>query len=78
MGCHSSAVLLAGDKYNSLISSLDIDAVVNPRELTVSRILRYVRKGQVFQVQSLREGEAEVIELEGYGIFCTNWGTVKE
>ena len=63
-GCHSSAVLLAGDKYNSLISSLDIDAVVNPRELTVSRILRYVRKGQVFQVQSLREGEAEVIELE--------------
>jgi len=63
-GCHSSAVLLAEDKYNPLISSLDIDAVVNPRELTVSRILRYVRRGKVFQVQSLRGGEAEVIELE--------------
>ena len=57
-------MLLAEDKYNPLISSLDIDAVVNPRELTVSRILRYVRKGKVFQVQSLRGGEAEVIELE--------------
>ena len=57
-------MLLAEDKYNPLISSLDIDAVVNPRELTVSRILRYVRRGKVFQVQSLRGGEAEVIELE--------------
>ena len=63
-GCHSAAVLLAEDKYNPLITSLGIDAVVNPRELTVSRILRYVRRGKVFQVQSLREGEAEVIELE--------------
>ena len=26
--------------------------------------MRYVRKGKVFQVQSLRNGEAEVIELE--------------
>ncbi len=63
-GCHSSAALLAENRYSPFINSLGIDAVVNPRELTVSRILRYVRKGKVFQVQSLREGEAEVIELE--------------
>ena len=29
-GCHSSAVLLAGDKYNSLISSLDIGLSIFP------------------------------------------------
>jgi trk system potassium uptake protein len=63
-GCHSSAALLSGNRYSPFINSLGIDAIVNPRELTVSRILRYVRKGKVFQVQSLRDGEAEVIELE--------------
>ncbi len=63
-GCHSSAALLAENKYSPFINSLGIDAAVNPRELTVSRILRHVRRGKVFQVQSLREGEAEVIELE--------------
>ena len=63
-GCHSSAALLSENRYSPFINSLGIDAIVNPRELTVSRILRYVRKGKVFQVQSLREGEAEVIELE--------------
>ena len=63
-GCHSSAALLAENRYSPFINSLGIDAVVNPRELTVSRILRHIRRGKVFQVQSLREGEAEVIELE--------------
>ena len=63
-GCHSSAALLSENRYSPFTNSLGIDAVVNPRELTVSRILRYVRRGKVFQVQSLREGEAEVIELE--------------
>ena len=63
-GCHSSAALLGENRYSPFISSLGIDAVVNPRELTVSRILRHIRRGKVFQVQSLREGEAEVIELE--------------
>ena len=63
-GCHSSAALLSENRYSPFVSSLGIDAVVNPRELTVSRILRHVRRGKVFQVQSLREGEAEVIELE--------------
>ena len=63
-GCHSSAALLSENRYSPFVSSLGIDAIVNPRELTVSRILRYVRKGKVFQVQSLRNGEAEVIELE--------------
>ena len=63
-GCHSSAALLNENRYGPFISSLGVDAVVNPRELTVSRILRHIRRGKVFQVQSLREGEAEVIELE--------------
>ena len=63
-GCNSSAALLGENRYSPFVSSLGIDAVVNPRELTVSRILRHVRRGKVFQVQSLREGEAEVIELE--------------
>ena len=47
-----------------LISPLGIDASVSPRELTVSSILQHVRRGRIRSVYSMRDGEAEVIEVE--------------
>ena len=38
--------------------------MVNPRAITVSRILQYVRRGRIRGVHSLRDGLAEVIEAE--------------
>ena len=50
--------------YGPLMRSLGVDAVVNPRAITVSRILQHIRRGRIRAVHSLRDGAAEIIEAE--------------
>jgi trk system potassium uptake protein TrkA len=49
--------------YIPLISTLGVDYVINPQLAAVDRILRYIRKGKVLSVASMREQNAEVIEV---------------
>lgn len=50
--------------YGTLISSLGIDATVNPRETTVSSILQYIRRGNVRAAHSIAGGQGEIIEIQ--------------
>jgi trk system potassium uptake protein TrkA len=50
--------------YSPLMSSLGIDVVVNPREITVSGILQHIRRGRILSVHSICKGKAEIMELE--------------
>ena len=43
---------------------LIIDAQVNPRAVTVSRILQYVRRGRIRAVHEIHDGAGEIIEAE--------------
>jgi trk system potassium uptake protein TrkA len=52
------------NSYGPLITTLGIDVVVSPREITASTILQHVRRGRIRQVHSLRDGFAELIEAE--------------
>ena len=52
------------DSYAMLVSSLGIDVAVQPREITVSSILRHIRRGKIRSVHSICEGMAEIIEAE--------------
>ena len=63
-GCLRAVALINAGTFAPLISPLGIDAAVSPREITVSTILRHVRRGRIRSVYSLRAGEAEVIEAE--------------
>ncbi len=63
-GCERAITLVNNTSYTSLWGDLGIDAVVNPRETTVSTILRYVRRGRIRSVYSIANGLAEVIEAE--------------
>lgn len=63
-GCRKVISLVNSVSYEPLISSLGIDTVVNPRTITVSRILQHVRRGRIFSVHTLGEGFGEVIEAE--------------
>jgi trk system potassium uptake protein TrkA len=56
--------LINASTYAPLITQLGIDAVVNPRAITVSTILQHVRRGRIRSVYSLREDFGEVIEAE--------------
>jgi trk system potassium uptake protein TrkA len=58
------ALVNKSSSYTSLVSSLGLDIVVNPREITVSTILQHVRRGKVRAAHSICGGAAEIIEAE--------------
>ncbi|MGF1562000.1 MAG: Trk system potassium transporter TrkA [Geminicoccaceae bacterium] len=64
LGANQALALVNNQAYGSLASSLGIDVVINPRETTVSSVLRHVRRGRIRSVFSIRDGEAEIFEAE--------------
>ena len=50
--------------YVGLLSGLGIDAAVSSRLMAASAILRFVRKGQVEQVATFSDTDAEALEIE--------------
>ena len=63
-GCKRAITLINKSTYEPLISSLGVDVVVSPRNITVSTILQHVRRGRIHSVHTLREGFGELIEAE--------------
>ncbi|NQV81360.1 MAG: Trk system potassium transporter TrkA [Alphaproteobacteria bacterium] len=63
-GAVRATTLVNNMDYGPLVRSLGIDAVVNPRAITVSRILQHIRRGRIRAVHSVRDGMAEIIEAE--------------
>ena len=63
-GAKRAVTLINNSSYGPLVSSLGIDVVVSPSDVTVSTILQHVRRGRIRAVHSIREGLAEVIEAE--------------
>lgn len=64
MGCPMSICLVNDPSLVPLMEPLGIDAYINPRQTTVSSILRHVRHGRVRGVYSVGDAEAEVIEAQ--------------
>lgn len=63
-GCAYAAAVIHRTTYGSLMTRLGIDAVISPREVTVSKILRHVRRGRVKAVHTVHDGRAEAMEVE--------------
>jgi len=63
-GCKKSLALLNTSDFQSLIMSLKIGEFIDPKAITISSILRHVRKGHIKRLYSLINGDAEVIEGE--------------
>lgn len=63
-GCQRAISLVNKNTYGPLMSTLGIDVVVSPRNITVSTILQYVRRGRIHSVHTLHEGFGELIEAE--------------
>lgn len=64
LGCRRSMALINNRSYPTFTRTLGIDATVNPRTVTVSRILQHVRRGRIRGVHTIENGLAEVIEAE--------------
>lgn len=64
LGCKSNLALLNNPNYHDFTRTLGIDAYVNPRVVTISKVLQYVRRGRIRAVHSVARGGAEIIEAE--------------
>jgi trk system potassium uptake protein TrkA len=64
LGCPSNLALLNNAGYHGFTKSLGIDDYINPRSVTISRVLQHVRRGRIRGVYSVQDGAAEIIEAE--------------
>lgn len=64
LGCQKVVALYNNPSYLNIMRSLDVDAYISPRDLTVSTILRHVRQGRIAALHSIHDGAAEAIEVE--------------
>jgi trk system potassium uptake protein TrkA len=63
-GCPRAITLMNNPIYASLVGTIGIDVALDPRETTVSSIVRHIRRGRIRDLYSLFEGQAEIIEAE--------------
>lgn len=49
--------------YIPILEKIGVHAVVNPRIITASAILSFIRRGKILSLTLLKEGAAEIIEL---------------
>ncbi len=64
MGCRRTLSLLNNTSYPAFTQALGIDAHINPRIVTLSKILQHVRRGRIKGVYPVHDGKAEIIEAE--------------
>lgn len=64
IGARRILALLNEQGYAGFARGLGIDAHVNPRQITVSKVLQHVRRGRIRGVHALLDGAGEMIEAE--------------
>ncbi|MEM7047655.1 MAG: Trk system potassium transporter TrkA [Pseudomonadota bacterium] len=69
-GVHHTMALSNKDTYSMLLPDLAVDSLISPMEITVSSILRLVRRGHIRQALAVLDGRAEILDAnlpEGSG-----------
>ncbi|PWL17851.1 Trk system potassium transporter TrkA [Falsochrobactrum shanghaiense] len=64
LGCKSNMALINTVAYQDFTHMVGIDAYINPKAVTVSKILQHVRRGRIRAVYSVYRDMAEIIEAE--------------
>jgi trk system potassium uptake protein TrkA len=62
IGARRTHALVNAHELVAISQDLDIDAVLDPRALSVSKILTKLRRGRILSVESLEGGTAEIAE----------------
>jgi trk system potassium uptake protein TrkA len=63
-GCDRVIPLVNKESYNNLTATLGLGAIVSPKAITVSTVMRYVRRGRIKAVHNMPGNFAEVLEIE--------------
>ena len=59
-----SLILVNNSEYNKLKDVLGINQVIDPRKITVSKILKHVHRGRIESVYSIGNNQAELIHAQ--------------
>lgn len=63
LGVKEVIIELGREEYGSLADTIGVQAMVIPRLLTASTILRLLKKGRLVDLSFLKQGQAEVMEV---------------
>jgi len=63
LGVKRVIALINKSEYLPIMNSIGLDAAVSKKSTTVDAILRFIRRGHVLSVSTLREIDAEVMEI---------------
>jgi trk system potassium uptake protein TrkA len=64
LGAKRAMCLTNNRGYQQITRDLGIETYVNPRTVTISKILQHMRRGRIRGVYAIQDGAAEVIEAE--------------
>ena len=67
LGARRVIALITNDAYAGLIDESQLDLLISPQQATVSALLRYIRRGDIGEVHSIRNGASEAIEMIAHG-----------
>ena len=59
-----SIIIVNNSEYNKLKDALGISKVVDPRKITVSKILKHIHKGKIESVFAIDNNQAEIIHAQ--------------
>ncbi len=67
MGARKVITLITNPAYIDLLQGDEIDIALSPQQITIGSLLTHVRRGDIYNVHSLRRGAAEAIEMIAHG-----------
>ena len=67
MGARKVITLITNPAYADLLQGDEIDIALSPQQITIGSLLTHVRRGDIYNVHSLRRGAAEAIEMIAHG-----------
>ncbi|SMF95219.1 trk system potassium uptake protein TrkA [Methylomagnum ishizawai] len=67
LGARRVISLINKSAYADIVDNAQVDLVISPHQATIGALLRYVRRGDIVQVYSLRHGASEAIEAVAHG-----------
>ncbi len=63
-GCKRVVTLVNNKAYYPLVGPLGIDALISPKSIIVSNVMQHVRRGRIMGIHNIRDGQAEVMEIQ--------------
>ena len=63
LGSKKTITIINKEAYFDIVDKNELDIIISPVQITVSHVLKYIRKGSVSNVHKVKKGMAEAIEI---------------